>query len=132
MRNTMKFNLRTPCKNCPFRNDGTQIRFKTRERAEEIEEIAYRQGFPCHLSAVVEESVGEQYYEFGPDTQHCAGFIIMALKAHGGISWPGINNDDDLAEQLYAQIDWDAPVFEDETEFFEANEEEECSEHSER
>lgn len=35
----MRFDLKTPCKNCPFRTDDTAIRFSCRERAEEIEEI---------------------------------------------------------------------------------------------
>ena len=48
----MKFDLKTPCKNCPFMNTKDGIKFACRERAEEIEEQAYRNGFPCHLSAV--------------------------------------------------------------------------------
>lgn len=40
--------LKKPCLHCPFSKHPERIRFTCRERAEEIEEIAYRQGFPCH------------------------------------------------------------------------------------
>lgn len=121
----MRFDLKTPCKNCPFRSDETRIKFSCRERAEEIVESAYRNGFPCHLSADFvegdEEGNGEGYV-FGEKTQHCVGAIIMFLKEGlNECGWPGIDNDEDLAEQLAQQIDWDAPVFESEEDFIEAN-----------
>ena len=97
-----KYDLKTPCRNCPFRNDSTRIRFRVRERAEEIEEQAYRRGFPCHLSADLIESdeVDEGGYVFGANTQHCVGYTILAIKDNGGAGgWPGIENDEDLAER---------------------------------
>lgn len=117
----MRFDLTTPCKNCPFRNDETRITFSCRERAEEIEESAYRNGFPCHLSAVLEEDEDESGFIAGPNTQHCVGYIIMQLKS-GSTEWPGIGNDDELGEKLAQQVDWNAPVFENEDEFLDANE----------
>lgn len=82
----MRFDLKTPCKNCPFRSDATAIRFACRERAQEIEESAYRNGFPCHLSAVDTSDEDEENggYTFGENTQHCAGYIIMQLKSRFG------------------------------------------------
>lgn len=123
----MRYDLKTPCKNCPFRSDETAIRFACRERAEEIEESAYRNGFPCHLSADCfedEDSLdGESGgYVPGPNTQHCVGYIILRLKEDGGGAWPGIDNDDDLAEQLSCQVDLNAPVFDSGEEFLAANE----------
>ncbi len=35
--------------------------------------------------------------------------------------WPGIGNDEDLADRLAEQLDWNAPVFETVEEFLEAN-----------
>ncbi len=109
----MRFDLKTPCKNCPFRTDETAIRFTGRERAEEIEEIAYRQGFPCHLSATLDEEKDDAGFEFDAsgNTQHCAGALIMYLKG-GEESTPGVDNDEDLFERLRGRIDWKAPVFE--------------------
>lgn len=123
----MRFDLKTPCKNCPFRNDETRIRFSCREIAEEIEESAYRNGFPCHLSAVVIENEdtfdGESGgFVEGENTQHCVGYIILQLHENGGSPWPGIDNDEDLAERLSAQVDWNAPIFESTEDFFAANE----------
>lgn len=123
----MRYDLKTPCKNCPFRNDDTRIVFATRGRASDIEEHAYRHGFPCHLSAEHVEDCdtpdGESggFYP-GENTQHCAGAIIMFLKDGGsGSPWPGIDNDEELLNRLEGRIDWDAPVFESTEAFLDAN-----------
>lgn len=119
----MKFDLKTPCKNCPFRNDATRIVFAARARAEEIEESAYRNGFPCHLSAELhedEEGESDEYYA-GSNSQHCVGYIIMQIKENGGLVWPGINNSEALLRRLSMRVDLDAPVFENSEEFFAAN-----------
>ena len=89
----MRFDLAKPCKNCPFGVADTRIRFSCAERAEEIEEQAYRRGFPCHLSATLDEDDEDAGYEFGSNTQHCAGAAIMFLNG-GYESWPGIGNRD--------------------------------------
>ena len=122
----MRYDLKTPCKNCPFRSDDTGIRFRCRSRAEEIEELAYREGFPCHLSAEFvdddETPDGESggYYP-GENTQHCIGYIIMQLAEAMG-AWPGIDNDEDLYEKLAEQVDYSAPVFGSTEDFLAANE----------
>jgi len=117
-----RYDLKTPCKNCPFRNDETRIRFRTRGRAEEIEEHAYRNGFACHMSAEsVEDPEGGTQLVFGENTQHCAGYIILALKDRYAGGWPGIDNDDELADRLAEQVDLEAPVFETVEEFLDAN-----------
>lgn len=119
----MKFDLKTPCKNCPFRTDATAIRFSCEERAQEIEESAYRNGFPCHLSAVDTSEDDEENggYTFGENTQHCAGAIIMFLKDGNDCGWPGIGNNERLAERLAMKMDFDAPVFESSEAFIQAN-----------
>ena len=118
-----RFDLKTPCKNCPFRRNETRIRFGTRERAEEIEEQAYRYGFPCHLSAVMDQDcTGEDRgYVFGAETQHCAGYLAMQLHGGPASPWPGIDNDEELMDRLAQQMDWDAPVFESVDDFLDAN-----------
>ena len=118
----MRFDLTTPCTNCPFRSDETRITFRGRERAREIEEHAYRQGFPCHTSAVVRENpiTGDEEFIEGERTQHCAGYILMQLHEGYGSPWPGIDNDDELLDRLTETMDWKAPVFENSEAFFEA------------
>lgn len=128
----MRFDLKTPCKNCPFRSDSTRITFRCRERAEEIEEQAYRNGFPCHLSAELIENEDTIDGESGgfyatEETQHCIGYIIMQIHDSGGSPWPGIDNDDELLERLSRRVDLEAPVFRSTEEFFKANEAEEDS-----
>lgn len=123
----MRYDLKTPCKNCPFRNDATRIVFRCRERAEEIEEQAYRQGFPCHLSAECVEDEDTPDGESGgfyptEETQHCVGYIIMRLNEDGDSAWPGIDNDDELLERLSRRVDLHGPVFGDTDEFLAANE----------
>ena len=122
----MRFDLKTPCKNCPFRTDEAAIRFSCRERAEEIEQSAYRNGFPCHLSAEYREDDGFEHdgYVFDPSgkTQHCVGALIMFMR-DGYSSTPGTNNDEDLFERLEAQVDHKAPVFDSVEDFLAANDE---------
>ncbi len=106
----MKYDLKKPCKNCPFRTDKTAIRFATKERAEEIEESAYRNGFPCHLSAELDEDDEDAGFEAGPNTQHCAGALIMYMQS-GETEWPGVDNDDELVSRLWKRLDFKSPVF---------------------
>lgn len=117
----MRFDLKTPCKNCPFRTDATAIRFACRERAEEIEETAYRNGFPCHLSAdYVEDDEGESDgYVFGGQTQHCAGALIMFAR-YGDGPIPFTRLDDDEQDRVRERLDWNAPVHETEDDFLES------------
>ena len=115
------FQLKRPCKNCPFTPEDTRIRFMDKERATEIAESAYRNGFPCHLSAVDSDPDGESEdgggYVFGEKTQHCAGAIMMFLRDGNECGWPGIFNDEELAERLEQHMDWTAPHYESEDDF---------------
>lgn len=115
------YKLKRPCKHCPFAPTKTRIVFFNEERATEIAESAYRRGFPCHESAAeYEDKNGESTgYFFGPQTQHCAGAIMMLLSEND--EWPGIHNDTDLADTLRDHMDWKAPHFESEDDFIEAN-----------
>ena len=116
--------LKRPCVNCPFRTDSTAIRFANRERAEDIEESAYRNGFPCHKTADYVEFDGDHEehsgYHFGATSQHCVGYSMMLLNA-GYDTWPGINNSEATADYIREHVDWNAPVFASVDEFLEAN-----------
>lgn len=118
------YQLKRPCKNCPFAPTDTRIKFSCKERAEEIAESAYRNGFPCHLSAVnteTDDGECEGGYVFGAKTQHCVGAIMMFLADGNECGWPGIYNDEELAERLEHHVDWTAPHYETEEDFIEAN-----------
>ncbi len=118
----MRWDLRTPCKNCPFANTADRITFAARERAEEIEESAYRNGFPCHLSAEYHEDPDDESggFEFGPNTQHCAGALLMYLMSGSG-NVPFENLPEDQQDEIRERMNWDAPVFESEDAFLDAN-----------
>jgi hypothetical protein len=117
----MRLQLGKPCKNCPFGVAETRIRFACRERAEEIEEHAYRRGFPCHLSASLDEEDEDAGYEFGPNTQHCAGAAAMFLNA-GYDTWPGIGNRELPESWLRKLLPNLHMAFENDEAFFAANE----------
>lgn len=118
----MRFDLKTPCKNCPFRNDATAIRFRTHSRAEEIAESAYRNGFPCHLSAKHEEEDDDGEgggFVFGDATQHCVG-ALMLFARHDDGTIPFSRLPEAEQEAILKRIDWKAPVYEDETDFLDS------------
>ena len=118
-----KHDMQRPCTHCPFRTDGTAIRFQCKERAQEIAFSAYVFGFPCHTSAeYIEDDSGEESgYVFTKNTQHCAGYIIMQIQESKGRPWPGINFDQQLLDRLKEMVDFDAPVFRNLDSFYEAN-----------
>lgn len=115
--------LRKPCKHCPFAPTDTRITFSGPERAMEIAESAYRDGFPCHESATLhEDEDGERNgFVFGAKTQHCAGAAMMFLQQGSSRAWPGIGNDQELADKLVEALDWDAPHYKCEANFVRAN-----------
>jgi len=118
----MKTELKKPCKNCPFGIAETRIKFACKERAEEIAEQAYRQGFPCHLSADYDDDEEYGGYVFGENTQHCAGAIGMFIN-DSDTGWPALDNDEDLVEKIAEQMGPKnlALCFPSEEEFIEAN-----------
>lgn len=131
----MKFDLVRPCDNCPFRKDGGQIKFADIERAKEIEEMAYREGFVCHEHAdYVEEDdyllESEGYYERQDgSSQHCFGALFMYIgQGDANIPWETYITENEANEGKW----WDhltskqishahKVVFEDPEKFFEAN-----------
>jgi len=121
----MKFDLKTPCKNCPFRSDATAIRFYNRARAEEIELSAYRNGFPCHLSAEhidedeAPDGVGGYGFDGDGTTQHCAGALLLYLR-HGSGNVPFEHLPEDEQDKIAGRMDYDAPVYENEQEFLDS------------
>ena len=122
----MQFDLKRPCKLCPFANTDTWITFTCRERAEEIETVSYRQGFVCHEHAECyeDDEYGEGGFDFRSDgsSQHCWGAIAMYVKS-GGSSVPWENLSEKQQNRWWDRADMKAleTVFDGEEEFLEAN-----------
>jgi len=123
-----RLDLKTPCRNCPFRTDDEAIRFHGQMRALEIYLTAQKWGFPCHKSAELTDGLDTDEtsepggYVFRPDgkTQHCVGALIMMLRE--GHRWTeGTGMSKKVFEDLRARMDPDAPVFNNVSEFLGAN-----------
>lgn len=123
----MKFDLKRPCQYCPFANTPTRITFACRERAEEIEESAYRNGFVCHEHGEsIEGDDQGSYIDFRADgsSQHCVGALMMYLEHGGNVPFQRACEDNpELEDYVWSRIDTAAmqTVFEDEQAFIEAN-----------
>lgn len=125
----MRFDLIRACEHCPFANTSDRITFRGRERAEEIEESAYRQGFVCHKHAeyVEEEGLGQEgfYPREDGSSQHCFGAIAMYLhEGSGNIPWEHATEEDEgLATRWWDRVklkDYEQ-CFDGTEEFIEAN-----------
>ena len=88
------------------------IRFACRERAEEIEESAYRNGFVCHEhSTYVESEDGEGSFTFGEDgEQHCVGALLMSLYDGGG-NVPFEWLDEDEQDRIQSRLEFEYGTF---------------------
>lgn len=78
----MKYDLKAPCNNCPFRRDG-HIALNTARAAEIASMMLCSRGgtFPCHKTVKREEdSDGNEHNRATSDSQHCAGALIFAEK----------------------------------------------------
>lgn len=75
----MKFNLKKPCKDCPFRNDKLhQKGWLGKERAEEIYQNLLDGGnFPCHKTHDYSCDDGSGNFQHQEGHQFCAGALIM-------------------------------------------------------
>lgn len=75
----MRFDLKRPCKDCPFRKDVTP--YLRPDRAAEILDAIERQdqSFTCHKTISGEQQSDEGYVP-GETDQFCAGALIMLEK----------------------------------------------------
>lgn len=104
----MYFNLRRPCKHCPFRTDIPP--FLTRDRAIEIAmSLTDQDGtFQCHKTIDHDDETGD-YIPTSEHEEHCAGALIILEK---------LNQPNQLmrvAERLlfydHTKLDMQSPVF---------------------
>lgn len=75
----MKFTMVRPCAHCPFRSDIPG--YLHPERAKEIAASVVDRGepFPCHETLAYSDD-GDVERMTGPDSQHCAGALILNEK----------------------------------------------------
>lgn len=116
----MKFDLKRPCKSCPFRTDIPPFLSRRRgvEIANSIDGRKLQQTFPCHMTTVddEDEDCGERHVT--PNSQHCAGAMIVL--EHEGAP----NQMMRIAERLglydRSKLEMDQPVFKTLKEFVKA------------
>lgn len=110
----MKYTLKQPCENCPFRPDSMKG-WLGEERAEQIITSLTEQGqtFSCHKTNQFDDDTGEACQE----GQHCAGALILLEK----LEQP--NQMMRIAERLgmydRTKLDMEAPVFDEPEDFIE-------------
>lgn len=79
----MRFDLKRPCDNCPFRRKGGVRYLAPRRVAEITHAMLDSQGstFACHKTTVEsEDDEGMSRRETTSNSQHCAGALIFAEK----------------------------------------------------
>lgn len=73
----MRFDLRQPCNECPFRTD-IEFHLSSRKAEEIAASLFSDQSFACHKTTIfTEDDQGFSTVEHGPKTQACAGATIM-------------------------------------------------------
>ena len=114
----MNFDLKKPCKGCPFGTNKEAVRHLGEDRAEGIIDSITRmqQSFPCHKTTIHDED-GELVHS--KKEQHCAGALIL-LEKH---NQP--NQMMRISERLgggydRTKLEKDSPVFDEYDEFIEA------------
>lgn len=118
------YDLKRPCALCPFRTDIEP--YIRGDRAVEIAEHLSRGEFSCHQTTVdSEDEDGESDRVDGPDSQHCAGALIM-LEAEGCPSQmmrivARLKKPDGSRMYDPTKLDMSAPVYQSRADFIEAH-----------
>lgn len=106
----MRFDLTTPCKDCPFRSDITF--HLARGRVYEIIEgiTTYDRTFACHKTTQFDDD-GE-HLRSNDKEQHCAGAMIFLMRREQPNQLMRIGERVGFFDP--DKLDMDAPVFDDE------------------
>lgn len=117
----MKFKLKKPCKNCPFRNDKPNLKgWLGKERAEEIYENLINGGlFPCHKTHDYSQDDEENNGEFKHQNSHqfCAGALIMMENENSTYQSQALRMAIRFGLYDRDKLDKDSPVFKNGEEF---------------
>lgn len=113
----MEFNLRRPCKNCPFRTDCTPEWLGRARASEIVNSITVEdQRFSCHVTNEFGENDDGETVPIR-EPEHCAGAAILLEKIEQPNQWMRI------AERLggydHSKLDMGSPVFDDPDDFIE-------------
>ncbi len=115
----MRYDLRRPCANCPFRSDIKP--FLTPDRVLDLQAEIESAGktFICHKTVDYDCVSDEGDYAGSGSDQHCAGALILLEKEFNGRSnGPGcmVNQMARLANRFGSfnpyELDIEAPVYE--------------------
>lgn len=111
----MKYDLRKPCNNCPFRNDIPP--YLHPDRINEIVGVE----FACHKTTKHDDD-GERMIRVEHEKeQHCAGSLIMHEKME--IPHQMMRICERLGIYDRTKLDMDAPVYDDISEMIDTHEE---------
>ncbi|MEA1987788.1 MAG: DUF6283 family protein [Pseudomonadota bacterium] len=104
----MNFNLRKPCKGCPFRKDVRP--FLKQERAKEIavSVALHDQAFPCHKTLGFDDETENTVTT--PKSEHCAGALLMLEKMDRPNQFMRIAERTGIYKR--SRLDMKTPVFE--------------------
>lgn len=113
-----RYRLRTPCPDCPFRNDIPP--YLTKGRVREMERDLARGEFHCHKTLDYSK-IGDDDEDDQPDSKnaaHCAGALILLEKLNRPSQMMRISERIGLYDR--SKLDMDAPVFDSFEEMIEA------------
>lgn len=114
----MRFELKRPCKGCPFRTDCGG--YLTKARAREIAKAIECEGrtFACHKTTVAcAVDDGFEDMEATKDSQHCAGALIMLEASGKAIGNQMLRIAERLGIYDHKGLDMNAPVVRSSSEF---------------
>lgn len=100
----MKYNLTTPCAQCPLRNDI--VPFISAARVQEILDLDAE--FPCHKTV---DYSSDPQGRVKDDSQHCAGVLIIREKEERPSQMMRICERLGLYDR--SKLRMEAPVYED-------------------
>ncbi len=110
----MRYNLKRPCKECPFRTDCGG--YLSKSRAKEIGEALVHGGktFACHKTTVpIDNENSETDMTTTLDSQHCAGALIMMEKMGVAPQNQMIRIAERLGFYNHEELDMESPIVAD-------------------
>lgn len=108
------FNMKSPCKNCPFRTDCPKGWLGRRRAAQIAGSLERGESFHCHETTESDDEGGKYP---GEQSQACAGATIVLEKLNQPTQMMRICEG--LGDYDPRKMDMDAPVFGDFDEFIE-------------
>lgn len=102
----MKYSLKGPCRDCPFRNDKETPFFAAGQRVEDILDGMDTRVFPCHKTTHFDDE-GDQIIR--ENSQACAGALIMMAKS--GVSTSIVQVLGRLGMMSLDHLDAESPVY---------------------